>query len=304
MDLSGIDLNLMVAFEALYAERSVTGAAQQLYVGQPAMSAALGRLRSLFADDLFVRVGREMRPTAKADAIAPQVAAALDTIRAALSEPQAFNPASSRQVFTLATSDYFASLVVPKLLELFSNQAPYIDLRFITVEKESFVELLEDEVIDVALGTFAHLPNHILQEKLLSERFVGVCRLRHPALVKGKVSLEKFTAFPHALFTLRRDATGIVDQTLAEQGLQRRIALTVPYWFALPTAIAASDLLTAIPSCLEKHFVQHYQVQSFEIPLKLPSWPISMAWSKLKDRDPANLWLRQIIHHICQDLEL
>jgi DNA-binding transcriptional LysR family regulator len=88
MDLSAIDLNLLVAFEALYAEQSVTVAAQRIHVGQPAMSAALGRLRSLFADDLFVRVGREMRPTAKADAIAPQVAAALGTIRAALSESQ------------------------------------------------------------------------------------------------------------------------------------------------------------------------------------------------------------------------
>ncbi len=304
IDLSAIDLNLLVAFEALYAEQNVTGAAQRLHVGQPAMSAALGRLRSLFADDLFVRVGREMRPTAKADAIAPQVAVALNAIRAALSKPQAFSPASSRQVFTLATSDYFASLIVPKMLKLFRDQAPYIDLRFITVEKESFVELLEGEVIDVALGTFAHLPAHIFQENLLSERFVGVCRLGHPALEKGKVSLEKFAAFPQALFTLRRDATGIIDQTLAEQGLQRRIALTVPYWFALPTAIAASDLLAAIPSCLEQHFIQHYQVQSFEIPLKLPSWAIALAWSKLKDRDPANLWLRQTIHHLCQDLEL
>ncbi|WP_035986242.1 LysR family transcriptional regulator [Leptolyngbya sp. KIOST-1] len=304
MDLSAIDLNLLVAFEALHAERSVTGAAQRIHVGQPAMSAALGRLRSLLGDDLFVRVGREMKPTAKADAIAPQVAAALDTIRAALAAFPTFSPANSRQVFTLAASDYFASLVVPKLLELLSNQAPFIDLRFITVEKESFVELLEGGVIDVALGTFAQLPNHILKENLLSERFVGVCRGGHPALQKGSVSQEKFVAFPHALFTLRRDATGIVDQTLAEQGLQRRIALTVPFWFALPSAIAASDLLAAIPSCLEKHFVQHYQVQSFEIPLNLPTWPISMAWSKLKDRDPANLWLRQIIQAVCQSTEV
>ena len=304
IDLSAIDLNLLVAFEALYAEQSVTAAAQRIHVGQPAMSAALGRLRSLFADDLFVRVGREMKPTAKAEAIAPQVATALNAIRSALNAPQVFDPASSQMVFTLATSDYFASLILPKLLTLLKEQAPHVDLRLITVEKESFVELLEQNVIDLALGTFANLPSHILVENLLFERFLGVCRLGHPALQNNQMSLKDFVAFPHALFTLRRDAVGIVDQKLAEQGLQRRIALTVPYWFALPTAIAASDLLAAIPSCLEHHFTKYYPLQCFELPLALPTWSVAMTWSKLNDRDPANLWLRSTIQAVSQDLEL
>lgn len=304
INLGAIDLNLLVAFEALYNAKSVTAAAQRLHVGQPAMSAALGRLRSLFGDDLFVRVGREMRPTAKANAIAPQVTAALDTIRATLAEPQSFTPASSQRVFTLATSDYFASLILPKMLAAFQQQAPHIDLRLITVEKESFIELIEGEIIDLALGTFANLPSHILEKNLLVERFLGVCRLNHPALENDNVSLEQFVAFPHALFTLRRDAIGIVDQTLAEQGLQRRVALTVPYWLALPTAIATSDLIAAIPSCLEKHFLRYYPLQVFELPLEVPPWVVSMAWSKLSDRDAANLWLRQIIQEVCQDIEV
>ncbi|MGG6238163.1 LysR family transcriptional regulator [Nodosilinea sp. AN01ver1] len=304
IDLSATDLNLLVAFEALYTEQSVTLAAQRIHVGQPAMSAALGRLRSLFADDLFVRVGREMKPTAKAEAIAPQVTAALNTIRSALAEPRSFDPASSQMVFTLATSDYFASLILPKLLEVLKEKAPHVDLRLITVEKESFVELLEQNVIDLALGTFANLPSHVLVENLLFERFLGVCRLNHPALKLDQLSLQDFVSFPHALFTLRRDAVGIVDQKLAEQGLQRRIALTVPYWFALPTAIAASDLLAAIPSCLEQHFIKYYPVKCFELPLALPTWSVAMAWSKLKDRDPANIWLRKIIQTISQDLDM
>lgn len=302
IDLSAIDLNLLVAFEALYIEQSVTGAAQRVHVGQPAMSAALGRLRSLFADNLFVRVGREMKPTAKAEAIAPQLLAALDTIRATLAERQSFDPARSERAFTLATSDYFASLILPKLLNLFHNSAPQINLRLVTIEKASFVDLLDEGVIDVALGTFAELPPHILQQALLSERFVGICRLEHPALENGAVNLEKFITFPHALFTLRRDASGMIDQALAKHGLQRRIALTVPYWFTLPIAIATSNLFAAIPSCLQHHFTHHYPLQSFEIPLSLSSWTISMTWSKLNDRDPANSWLRKCIHAICQTI--
>jgi DNA-binding transcriptional LysR family regulator len=298
IDLSAIDLNLLVAFEALYTEQSVTVAAQRIHVGQPAMSSSLGRLRQLFADDLFIRIGREMKPTAKAEAIAPQLLAALNIIRTTLANPQSFEPASLQTAFAIATSDYIANLILPKMLEILREQAPQIDLRIIAVEKESFINLLDEGIIELALGTFTNLPKQILEKPLLSERFIGICRLGHPAVENNSISLDKFVSFPHALFTLRRDATGIIDQALAEYGLQRRIALTVSYWFVLPTVIASSDLLTAIPSCLEKR-LSHYSLQSFEIPLNLPSWPISMAWSKLKDRDPANTWLRQIIQNIC-----
>jgi DNA-binding transcriptional LysR family regulator len=302
IDLSAIDLNLLVAFEALYAERSVTGAAQRIHMGQPAMSAALGRLRSLFADDLFVRVGREMKPTAKADAIAPQLLSALQTIRATLVEPQFFDPASSQRAFTIATSDYLANSLLPMLLGILNQQAPHIDIRLTTVEKESFITLLEDGIIDLALGTFTGLPKQILEQPLLQERFVGVCCLQHPAIKQKSISLDDFVQFPHALFTLRQDAIGIIDQLLAKQELQRRIALTIPYWFVLPSAITTSNLLAAIPSCLQPHFVKNYPLQSFEIPLDLPSWTISMTWSKLKDHDSANVWLRQIVQHICQQI--
>mgnify|MGYP005850991443 CR=1 FL=1 len=304
IELDAVDLNLLVAFESLYVTRSVTVAAQRIHIGQPAMSAALGRLRSLFDDELFVRVGREMKPTTKAVAIAPQIIAALDTIRTTLSDLQTFDPAYSQQTFTIAISDYFASMILPELLAIINHQAPRINLRLLPVEKESLGESLENETVDVALGTFTDLPPYILEKPLLSERFIGVARKGHPMVENGGMTLESFVQFPHALFTLRRDAIGIIDQTLAKHGLQRRIALTVPYWFALPSAIAASDLLVAIPSCLAVHFTQHYPLQTFDIPLPLSAWSISMVWSKLSTRNPANLWLRQIIQQACQKIDL
>ncbi|MCD8487518.1 MAG: LysR family transcriptional regulator [Desertifilum sp.] len=300
IDLGAVDLNLLVAFESLYLHQSVTLAAQRIRIGQPAMSAALGRLRSLFNDELFVRVGREMKPTAKAVAIAPQVMSALDTIRGTLASLQTFDPASSQKTFTVATSDYFASMILPVLLGILRHQAPQVNLRLLPVEKESLVNSIENDTFDVAVGTFANLPPYILQQTLLSEQFAGIVRRGHPALEDGVISLENFVRFPHALFTLRRDEIGIVDRALAKQDLKRRIALTVPYWFALPSAIAASDLIVAIPSCMATHVTQHYCLQAFNIPLDLPSWSISMAWSTLNDQNPENLWLRQTIQHACQ----
>ncbi|MBD1843050.1 LysR family transcriptional regulator [Cyanobacteria bacterium FACHB-63] len=300
IDLGAVDLNLLVAFEALYIHQSVTLAAQRIHIGQPAMSAALGRLRSLFEDELFVRVGREMKPTAKAVTISPQVMSALDTIRATLADLQTFDPASSQKTFTIATSDYFASMVLPELLDILGHQAPQVNLRMLPVDKESLVDSIENDTLDVALGTFANLPPHILQQTVLVEQFVGIARSGHPALENGVMSLEDFFGFPHALFTLRRDDTGIIDQALAKQELKRRISLTVPYWFALPSAIASSNLLVAIPSCMAAHVTQHYSLQAFDIPLDLPSWAISMVWSTLNDQNPENLWLRQTIQHACQ----
>lgn len=302
IELSAIDLNLLVAFEALYTQRSVTGAAQRLHIGQPAMSAALGRLRSLFEDELFVRVGREMKPTAKAVAIAPQVMGALDAIRSTLATWQTFNPETAQQTFTIATSDYFASMLLPELLGILNRQAPQVNLRLLPVEKDSCLTALEQGTVDIALGTFTDLPSRMHAQTLLVERFVGLAHQEHPAIAQGVVSLERFVQFPHALFTLRRDAQGIIDQILAAQGLQRRVVLTVPYWFALPAAIAASDLLVAIPACLAAYATQHYPVQTFDIPLSLSAWPISMVWSQLSDRDPAHSWLRQTIQQACQNI--
>lgn len=300
IDLGAVDLNLLVAFEALYIHQSVTLAAQRLHIGQPAMSAALGRLRSLFDNELFVRVGREMKPTDRAMAIAPQVMFALDMIRTTLADLQTFDPASSQKTFTIATSDYFASMILPKLLAILSHQAPHVNLRVLSVEKESLVNSIENNALDVAVGTFFNLPPYILQKTLLSEQFVGIARSDHPALEDGVISLENFVGFPHALFTLRRDDIGIIDQALADQGLKRRIALTVPYWFALPAAIASSNLLVAIPSCMAAHVTRHYSLQTFDIPLNLSSWSISMVWSTLDDQNPENLWLRQTIQQACQ----
>lgn len=302
IDLGAVDLNLLVAFEAVYIHQSVTLAAQRIHIGQPAMSAALKRLRSLFADELFVRVGREMKPTARAVAIAPQVMSALDTIRATLINSQTFDPASAQKTFTIATSDYFASMILPELLSILNRQAPQVNLRLLPVEKDSLAESIEKDMVDVAVGTFTDLPSFILQKNLLPEQFSGIARSGHPALVNGVMSLEDFVRFPHALFTLRRDNIGIIDQVLARQKLNRRIALAVPYWFALPSAIACSDLLAALPSCMATHVTQHYALQAFEIPLDLSSWSISMVWSTLNDQNPENLWLRQTIQHVCQKI--
>ena len=168
INLASIDLNLLVAFEALLEERSVTGAARRLDLGQPAMSAALRRLRFLFEDELFIRIDKEMRPTSKAMDLAPGILVALRHIRQTVKASRTFDPASAQRSFTISSSDYTSFVVAPALLQFCSRVAPGLDLRMIEFEKDSVGLLLEQGEIDLALGVFrthpsAHFAYHCLK---------------------------------------------------------------------------------------------------------------------------------------------
>ena len=158
MDVRRIDLNLLAAFEALMAERSVSLAARRLGVGQPAMSDTLARLRALFGDELFVRSGRAMTPTVRAVQLEGQIVPALAQLRAALESPAAFDPATSRRAFGVSGGDYATMIVLPKLAAHLAQAAPYVDLRFRFVEKDATFDLLDADALDLALGVYPAPP--------------------------------------------------------------------------------------------------------------------------------------------------
>lgn len=300
MNLAQVDLNLLVAFEALFEFRSVTAAAQRLYLGQPAMSAALGRLRTLFGDELFIRVGREMQPTAKAKAIAPGIAAALQQVRQTMQSSQEFIPASDKRDMAIGSTDYTSFIVIPSLLIHCQAAAPHLNFRMIEFEKDSVGDLLENGTVDLALGVFPNPPRQTNCVPLFQEHFVGIARRDHPALGQTPISLVEFAQLSHALHTIRRDAVGEVDRALAVYHLQRRVALTVPHLLVLPSIIASTDLVTCIPSRMAQYFSKLDEITVFELPLAIQPWTVSMLWSKLADQDDANGWLRQTLQVLCE----
>ncbi|OUL17611.1 LysR family transcriptional regulator [Nostoc sp. RF31YmG] len=302
IDLSAIDLNLLVAFEALFEEKSVTAAATRLYLGQPAMSAALGRLRTLFQDELFIRIGREMQPTAKALEIAPGIRVALQQIRQTLEASQTFDPTSSKSTFTIGSSDYTSYVVMPMLLEICRRIAPSINFRLIGFAKDFVGELLEQREIDLALGVFQDPPRQTMQMPLFPEHFVGICRRGHPIISEDAITPEIFANLLHALFTIRQDEVGEIDKVLAQYNLQRRVVLTTPHLLVLPAIISSSDLVAAVPSRLVAPFVCQGTLEIFELPVQTQPWMISMLWSKLTDQDQANRWLRQILKSACEGI--
>lgn len=300
INLSAVDLNLLVAFEALIEQRSVTQAAEQLQVGQPAMSASLNRLRVLFGDELFVRLGRQMQPTLKAQALAPGILGALGQIRQSLAAGQGFDPGTSDRTFSIGSSDYTSFALLPPLLALGRQVAPSLNLQMVGFEKDSVGDLLEQGAIDIALGVFPDPPRQSKWEPIFEERFVGVARQGHPGLQQGGMDLDAFTRYPHALTTLRRDSRGEIDKALAAQGLERRLVLTTPHMLVLPFAIASSDLITALPRRVALRLAAVCNLATFELPIETQPWTICMLWSTLSDQDDANRWLRESIKAISQ----
>jgi DNA-binding transcriptional LysR family regulator len=302
IELAQIDLNLLVAFEALFEERSVTLAAQRIYLGQPAMSAALGRLRTVFNDELFIRVGREMRPTVKAQAIAPGIFAALQQVRQTLQSHQSFEAASDSRSFAIGSPDYMSFVLLPKLITHCQQTAPHLNFRMIEFEKDRVGDLLEKGTVDLAIGVFPHPPRQTLCVPLFQEYFVGIARRNHPALAQQPMTLNVFASLSHALHTIRRDEIGAIDRVLAERNLQRRVALTVPHMLVLPTIIAATDLITVIPARMAQYFSRIDEIEVFELPIELPPWTVSLLWSQLSDNDEASRWLRQTIQTLCEKI--
>ena len=297
MDLQRIDLNLMVAFEALMAERSVSAAATRMGVSQPAMSSTLGRLRSLFEDELFVRSGRVMLPTVRAMQLQVQVGQALGQLRAALEPQTPFNPKTSRRVFHVSGGDYATMVILPRLAAFLAEEAPSVDLRFRFVEKDLTFELLDTDRLDLALGVFPNPPKRLGLEPLFDENFVCIARRDHPDLCDG-LSLEAFVALPHVLVTERGDQIGAVDEALARLGLERRVALTVPHVLVVRSVLPSSNLIATIGARAGRLFAQAAPLTVYDTPVALPAWRLSMLWSRQKAADPGLTWLRSTLSRI------
>jgi DNA-binding transcriptional LysR family regulator len=299
MRLSGFDLNLLVAFEALYEEQSVTTAAQRLGLGQPALSAALSRLRGLLGDPLFERVADRMVPTPTARELAPKLLGSLGDLRRTIGEHNSFDPATTTRTFSAASTDYTSHVVLPRLMGLMRKAAPCARLRVLSYEKDRVPDLLERGEADVVLGTFSEPPPKAVSTILMDEQFVGVARAGHPAVFAGRISLEDYAAFPHALVTVRRDAAGAIDDALAAAGHSRQVALTLPHMLALPGILAASDLVAALPARLGGSMP--VEVQLFELPLQVPRWQVCMLWTAALRTDKALAWLRDLVVQATKD---
>lgn len=295
MNLAGVDLNLLVVFDALMTERHVTRAGQRIGLSQPAMSAALNRLRSLTNDELFVRQIDGMRPTARAEELAAPIRRALDEIDTAL-DPRSFVPERSEHSFRITMNDFAASVVLPPLVERLAKLAPGIDLRVLPANDERAIELLDRNRIDMAIGAFANAPSAQFDlEILFDSSFACVVSAAHELAGRSAVSLQEFADLPHLLFSQDGDATGFVDAVLAKEGLSRRVAITVPHFLVAPFVLARSNMVATLPRRLIERFGAAAGLAVIEVPVALPTFPCTLLWERRAGSAAPHAWLRNQI---------
>lgn len=302
--LRNFDLNLLVAFDVLMRELNVTRAAEQMFITQSAMSHILQKMRKQLDDPLLVKTPFGMKPTERALALREPVRVLLAEANRLIQPPRKFEAATSQRRFVLAASDYIEFLLMPKLSGLIEKISPGIDLHFKRTESAFPVAELEDGSLDIVLGfeIMLNAPTYLHTQYLFSDSMACVVRKQHP-VIKSPPSLTEFVSVPHMLISRTGSHTGIIDQKLAELGLERRIKLIIPHFLSAPLITPKTDMILSLPRRIAEQFANFAPLTIFPVPIELPNYDLCMIWHPLRDKDPAHQWLRDRITSTCRDIE-
>lgn len=299
MNFRTLDLNLLRVFVALHQHRNVTRAALSLGLSQPAVSAALTRLRDHLRDALFVRMGNAMIPTERAERLAPTVIAALAQLETALGAAEGFDPARSEAVFTLRGADFFSTRLLPTLAASLAEEAPGVVLRFLDTARGDLVSALGSGDVDLALDQPSAVPAWISHQTLFASPFVVIAARSNPAVRAAGLApgdtlpLALFCALPHALRSVDGSLSGMTDAALAQRGLGRRVALAVPHFDAVLSAVAAGPMIATVPIQLVARPDAVPDLVVLAPPIEIPVPKLQLYWHRRHDHTPAQIWLRE-----------
>ncbi|NDY90986.1 LysR family transcriptional regulator [Ideonella livida] len=297
-----LDLNLLRVFDVVMSEHSLTRAATQLAMTQPAVSHALKRLHDAVGEALFVRSSHGMRPTPRAEALWPQVRSALSGLQQALA-PTEFDPCGDAVSFRLAMVDATAVLLMPGLVQAIETTQAQVNLRVLPLATRDPRGLLERGDADLAVGHFPDALAAIVAEgdeavlrhrRLYDTRYVCVMRAGHP-LAQGPLTLDAYCEAHHLLVSFSGKPHGFIDQSLSALGRRRRIVLTVNQFFTAGEVVTGSDLLTVLPQSFLSATGYQQELVVRELPFEVQRVQVEMMWHRRRDADPAHRWLRERI---------
>lgn len=293
IDVSKIDLNLLRVLQALLGAGSVTQAAHRLGIGQPAASHALRRLRELFADPLFVRVGRQVVPTPRAEALRLPIERLLGEVARLVEHEVEFDPARTTRAFTLVCPDLLAPLL-PRLVAQLSRAAPHARLEC-ALPRADDARGLEEGRIDLVLQALPQEGAGLLRKGLGSVHMAVVARRDHPLVRKGKLSLKAWTARPHVLVRTGHGGRSIVSGELVRASVKRRIGLVVPTFLSAVVAVEATELFFMAPRELLLPLLARFDLQLVPPPLSMPPIPVAAVWHERYGCDPAHRFFRELV---------
>lgn len=286
-NLSSVDLNLLIAFEAMLVEGNVSRAAARIGVAQPTMSGALARLRELFHDELFIRTSSGMKPTSRALEVADSLGKALSLIRETLSDTHTFNPASSQRRFTLGATEHSSFAFLPGVIRKF-GEAPHVGMTVNLMPWREAIDDLENGRIDIVIGSIGPMPKTVEFRHARSDRLV--CIARRGDIEPGRMSIDEYVGRYHAV---RIDNEyDVVDEALAQKGQKRRVRFALQNFLAVGLAVASSDVLATLPSSAACVLAEQIALDVHELPIEVPILEIGLAWCRHRNVDAGLTWFR------------
>ncbi|QRX81729.1 LysR family transcriptional regulator [Glaciimonas sp. PAMC28666] len=296
------DLNFLYVVQALFEEKSVSRAARRLGLTQPAVSHALGRLRVIFQDDLFVRAGAVMAPTPTGERVAMGAIRALALIQQDIWDARTFDPLTTTRTFSVCMSDMGMMVLLPRLLGALQQYAPHATLKPIQVQSLELASVLQDGAIDLAIGYLGKMGENLYQQALLRRSLVGIIRQRKNK--KPAITLERFINSKHVL----AGTLALTNQLLAEElrllGARLMIAIEVPYLLSVPSVVATSDFIACVPSELAELFSRLADIEVFELPVHLPDLTVKQFWHARFHDDPVHQWFRKLVAETLGDKDV
>lgn len=304
MNISRIDLNLLVYLDVLLRERNVTKAADQLGISQPAMSNGLKRLRTLFDDPLLIRTSQGMTPTERAQELQPTISELIIGLEKAVQPRAKFNAAESEQVFRVMASDYAEATLIPPLIAKLRTEAPNVILDIMTPSDVSFPDV-EQGRVDMVINRFDSIPQSFHQKVLWSDDFSCLISKTNPVL--EKFSLDSYLEAKHVWVSKTGMGVGVgmdpddvqrlgwVDEALTRIGVQRRITVFTRHYQAACLLAEQQDLIATIPSKMARQHEHNDRVRIVAPPFIIQPIALTMAWSPLLQHNPAHKWMRQLI---------
>jgi DNA-binding transcriptional LysR family regulator len=293
------DLRHLQVFDVLLREHSLTRAARELGVTQPALSKTLAQLRRYFDDPLFVRVAKRMEPTVKALQLQTPVRAILDRTASLRHEHISFDPSSSHRTFNFCVVDAGLLKLLPPLVNRLLTEAPNVRLHVHQLEGAYLERWLESGKLDFAMGSFPSMPKGIRRQPLWVERYVSVARRRHPRL-SSEPTLRAFIAEKHIMVSLpgsghaHQTMQRVLEATIPSENILCRI----PIFIAAAILVKHTDAITTLPLSVATALAKDFNLQIITPPLKLPKIDISQYWHDRFHRDPANEWIRSMFKEL------
>jgi len=296
MSPSSLDIRLLQVFDEIYKTRSVSRAADQLGLGQPQVSIALGKLRQHFGDPLFVRIAGSMAPTPLGEELVQPIRKAIDALNIALGHRSVFDPATAQRSFRIAMTDISQFVLLPRLWAKLRSLAPGVHIEVFNLTADT-AHMLEAGDVDLALGFMPQLDAGFYQQSLFRQHYVCLASAEHPRL-RGRLSLAQFEAEDHAVVTTSGTGHLFIDREVLRQKIMRKVALRIPNFIGVSFVIEQTDLLVIVPSRFGEMLAERGRVRCYPVPFDLPAYAVKQHWHGRFHHEPGNRWLRGVIRDL------